>query len=886
MEETENAVMVSTRLKQATRQEVVRRHERDREAWQPPVGPSGRQGLEDRIVPSVTPHGEPVLSNGNPTRKENTMFRTLSQAMNRLTSRGRKLWGENRKRKSRSPRARLQLETLEDRQVPSTMADIRPIFEVFTPAAGAAASGYSPAQIRAAYSINGIRFGSKIGDGSGQTIAIVDMYNDPNIFADLNRFDQFFRASASGATLYQQYGAASAFLTVYDQNGHVINPMRTSVPVDSTGGWEGEEALDVEWAHAMAPGARIDLIECSSDPFAGVVSAAGLPGVSVVSMSWGMAEAQGETSYDSTFTTPSGHQGVTFLASTGDESYGSYPAFSPNVIAVGGTTLKLDAHGHILGETGWSTGSDSWNPALGTGGGTSQYESAPAFQNGFQSTGMRTTPDVSFDADPATGVAIYDSFKTSAPWLEIGGTSLACPAWAGLIAIANQGRHLAGHSTFNSSSNPQQAAQALYNVSATDFHDITVGSISANGVTYSAGAGYDEVTGRGTPVANLLLADLAHNSGGGGGGGGNGGGGGGTATYELINNGDLLKIQSGVSTVIDTNIETYGATSSGALFDLTNAGVFKQFFAGSWHQLDSNVQWICVGANGSLYDLQKGGTLWGSSVGSSWHQVDTQVESITVSAGALFDLERSGNLWEYVNSSWYRIDSGVAQFTATANGAIYDLERGGTLYAASAVGASWHVMDSNVQSIATTPGGALFDLERGGNLWEYVNGNWYQIDSNVQSFWATADGAIYDLQRGGTLYGANGGGWYVVDYNVATFYATLGGQLYDLERSGTLWANTNGSWFVMDNSVQAFYATYNGSIYDLQQSGNLWANTGNGWFQMDSGVKEFAATYCGWLYDLQNGGNFYANYTGSWFLVHSGVSSFVLNQDGSATYYF
>jgi hypothetical protein len=830
-------------------------------------------------------------------------MKALKNALKHLTS--------SRRSKARDlitrRRSRLQLETLEDRMVPSGFSNVRPIYEIFTPAAGGGVSGYSPAQIRTAYGLGG----SGIGNGSGQTIAIVDAYNDPKVFGDLDHFDQFFGASSSGATLYQQYGAASTFLTVYDQNGHVINPTSTSVPVDSTGNWEGEEALDVEWAHAMAPGAKIDLVECSTDLFAGVRSAAGLTGVSVVSMSWGGPEFQGETSYDGTFTTPSGHQGVTFLASTGDNSYGSYPAFSPNVIAVGGTTLKLDSSGHILSETGWSTGSDWWNATLGTGGGTSQYETEPAFQKGVQSTGMRTTPDVSFDADPATGVAIYNSFMSSSPWEQIGGTSLSCPAWAGLIAISNQGRVAAGNSTFNSSSNPQQAAAALYNVSASDFHDILTGSITANGKTYHAGTGYDEVTGRGTPAANLLLADLAHNS---------GGGGGSITTYQQVG-GNLWAIQNGASTLIDTNVETYGVTGSGALFDLTNYGFFRQYVGAAWHQLDSNVQWIAVGADGSLYDLEKGGTLWASTVGSSWYQMDTHVQSITMSGGALFDLETGGNLWEYVNHTWYHIDSNVQQFAATPNGAIYDLERGGTLWGAN--GGGWYTLDTNVQSMATTPDGALFDVERSGNLWEYVNSTWYKIDSNVQSFWATADGAIYDLQRGGTLYGAahTGSSWYVVDYNVASFFATLGSQLYDLERSGTLWANTAGSWFVMDQNVASFYATYNGSIYDLQQSGNLWANTGSGWFQMDSGVrsfyatlngsiydlqqsgnlwantgsgwwqmdsgvKEFAAYYwAGWLYDLQNGGNFYANY-GNWFLVHSNVSSFVLNPDGSATYWY
>ena len=110
---------------------------------------------------------------------------------------------------------------------------------------------YTPLQIRTAYSIN-----NSPATGAGETIAIVDAaHNDPDLFSDLDVFDKQFATTSSGSTLYQQYGAASSFLTVYNQNGQVINPSGTSVPVDSTGDWEVEESLDVEWAHAIAPGA-------------------------------------------------------------------------------------------------------------------------------------------------------------------------------------------------------------------------------------------------------------------------------------------------------------------------------------------------------------------------------------------------------------------------------------------------------------------------------------------------------------------------------------------------------------------------------------------------------------------------------------------------------
>ena len=202
-----------------------------------------------------------------------------------------------------------------------------------------------------------------------------------------------------------------------------------------------------------------------------------------------------ETTYDSHFTTPSGHNGVTFVAASGDSgSPGCYPAYSPNVLAVGGTTLTVSGNNYV-NEAGWS----------GSGGGQSSYESEPPYQNSVQSSGSRQIPDVSFDADPESGVAVYDSYDygTSTPWAQIGGTSLATPCWAGLIAIANQLRASHGVASLDG---PSGTLPALYDLPATDFNDITSGS---NG-GYSAGPGYDMVTGIGSPIANKLVPDLAN----------------------------------------------------------------------------------------------------------------------------------------------------------------------------------------------------------------------------------------------------------------------------------------------------------------------------------------------------------------------------------------
>jgi subtilase family serine protease len=227
----------------------------------------------------------------------------------------------------------------------------------------------------------------------------------------------------------------------------------------------------------------------------------------MATMSWGFAEGQAvfasdETMYDSYFDVP----GVTFVASTGD--YGAadpeYPAFSPNVVAVGGTSLTLNADNSYSSGTGWGYYSSSAGALIGSGGGISLYEPEPAYQQGAQSTGYRTTPDVSMVADPATGAWIADTYNRhpSNPFAVVGGTSLSAPAWAGLFALANQGRAAAGESSLNRIT-PTAAQHALYMLPQTGYNSITGGS---NG--YTANAGYNLVTGFGTPVANLLVPDL------------------------------------------------------------------------------------------------------------------------------------------------------------------------------------------------------------------------------------------------------------------------------------------------------------------------------------------------------------------------------------------
>lgn len=381
------------------------------------------------------------------------------------------------------------------------MGDLHPSLRLYhsgsgsSPFSTSSPTGLTATQIRHAYGFDQILIGGVQGDGTGQTIAIIDAYDSPTIESDLHSFDAYW--TAHGYDLPDP----PSFVRVA-QNGTTNYPGTDPAGAGNANGtWEMETALDVEWAHALAPKANILLIEATSPSNSNLMTAAvnyakSQPNVTLISMSFGQTEFSGETSFDSLFTTPSGHIGITFVASTGDFGQpGSYPAYSPNVLAVGGTTLSADGSGNYIGESGWS----------GSGGGVSTIESQPTYQNGVVnqfSTTRRTTPDIAFDADPNSGVPVYDSwdFGTSAPWAQFGGTSFSAPSWSALLAIADQARVASGFSTLDGRS---QTLPQLYALSPGDFHDITSGN---NG--FAAGANYDLVTGLGTPRAALVVNDL------------------------------------------------------------------------------------------------------------------------------------------------------------------------------------------------------------------------------------------------------------------------------------------------------------------------------------------------------------------------------------------
>ena len=410
--------------------------------------------------------------------------------------------GAPRPRIRRKRRTSPACETLETRQLLSTgtaaSPSAQPLLQVVPMVAGGY-STYTPQQIDSAYGIGSVSFsgGSNdspiTGTGAGQTIAIVDAYSDPNIKADLAAFDAAYGLSAPPS------------FTVANLAGSATNA-----------GWALETSLDVEWAHAIAPQANIVLVEASSASLSSLMNAvsyaANVKNVSVVSMSWGSSEFSGEASYAGVFNTPNRpyprdvRRGVWKIQGPGPgrHSRRSCPMSWPS----GCTTLDLESNSTYGSETGWT---DSTGGFSGLDNGFSSGIPVPSYQVSTLKSvgldyGLRTTPDVSFDADPNTGYAVYDSVSYSgyAGWFDVGGTSAAAPAWAGLVSVTDQGLAASGKSALTTT----QLLSDLYSLPYSDFHDVTSGF---NG--YSAGPGFDLVTGLGTPKANLIVTGLLAASG-------------------------------------------------------------------------------------------------------------------------------------------------------------------------------------------------------------------------------------------------------------------------------------------------------------------------------------------------------------------------------------
>lgn len=336
-------------------------------------------------------------------------------------------------------------------------------------------SGYGPAQFLGAYNLSGKTT-------SNQIIAIVDAYDDPNIFSDLNYYSNTSGIQMMKSCSVSNFTATSPCFQKVDQNGGTRYPRFNS-------GWAVEISLDVEIAHAICQNCNILLVEANSNSYTNLMAAvdrARMMGANVISNSYGSGEFSGETSYDSHFN----YQGIAFTFSSGDNGYGaSYPAASQYVTAVGGTTLTINNDNSYNSETVWS----------GAGSGCSAYE-PQTFQTLMLTPDQkslcskRVITDVSADADPNPGAAVYDTagYYGHKGWFTVGGTSLSSPLVAGVYALA--GGVAAG---IQGNSIPYN--QMIY---ATNLHDITSGSNGNCGGSYLCTAvnGYDGPTGLGTPM--------------------------------------------------------------------------------------------------------------------------------------------------------------------------------------------------------------------------------------------------------------------------------------------------------------------------------------------------------------------------------------------------
>ncbi|MGI5227720.1 S53 family peptidase [Actinoallomurus sp. CA-142502] len=337
--------------------------------------------------------------------------------------------------------------------------------------AAGAPGGYTAAQLRAATGLKGT--------GKGQTVAVVDAFNDPYALEDLNTYSA--QMGLPGVCTRKKQKNCFSFTQVQPDGIGGYDP-----------GWGMESSLDVQMVHALAPDAHIVLVEAydnSVDAMFQALDHAASLGAPTISNSWGVdGEADDETTYDRHCDLD---DSVCVFSAGDSGNPGGYPAYNPHVLAVGGTELSLGRAGNVLGETAWSLG----------GGGISQYEPRPAYQDQVNSDEHRGIPDVSFDADPDSGVAVY--FTGANGWVEVGGTSAGAPAWAGILAAADQLRAAAGKPALTSADD--QTQKAVYGLKS-GLADVTTGGNGSCGAVCTAGPGYDFVTGLGSPRAGIDTA--------------------------------------------------------------------------------------------------------------------------------------------------------------------------------------------------------------------------------------------------------------------------------------------------------------------------------------------------------------------------------------------
>ena len=325
---------------------------------------------------------------------------------------------------------------------------------------GTSPAGYNPPDLQSAYSLPSSTA------GGGQTVGIVDAYNDPNAESDLGVYRSQFGLSACTT--------ANGCFRKVNQSGGTKYPR-------SNGGWAQEISLDLDMVSAICPNCHILLVEASSNSLSNLgtsVNEAAALGATEISNSYGGGESSSDPSYDTSYFN---HPGIAITVSSGDSGFGvQYPAASQYVTAVGGTTLNKASNTRGWSETAWSS----------AGSGCSAYDAQPSWQNTILAglCSQRGVADVSAVADPNTGVSVYDSYsyQGQSGWLVFGGTSVASPIIASVYALAG---------------NAAAVTYGSYPYSNTSgLNDVTSGSNGSCGTKLcNAGPGWDGPTGLGTP---------------------------------------------------------------------------------------------------------------------------------------------------------------------------------------------------------------------------------------------------------------------------------------------------------------------------------------------------------------------------------------------------
>ncbi len=617
-------------------------------------------------------------------------------------------------------------------------------------------AGYGPSSLQSAYALPSSTA------GSGQTVGIVDAYDDPNAESDL-------------ATYRSQYGLPAC--TTANGCFRKVNQNGASSPLPSGNtGWAGEISLDVDMVSAVCPNCHILLAEASSaylTDLGTAVNTAVILGAKFVSNSYGAAESGSENSYDSSYFH---HPGVAITASTGDSDYdgGSYPATSAYVTAVGGTSLRTASNSRGWTETVWNTTSYT----EGTGSGCSQDVAKPSFQSGINTgCSRRAEADVSAVADPATGVAVYQTYGGSG-WMVYGGTSAASPIVASVYALAG---------TPGASDTPNAYPYAHTG----SLNDVTSGSNGTCGAPLcTAGAGWDGPTGLGTP--NGITAFTP--------------GGGDTARHLrqfYVANGSWVSFD--VSAATGTAIASDVSPNQSGEWARDTAGHLRQFYVanGSWVSFDvSAATGVAMTgdpfANNDVWARDTAGHLRQFYVANgSWVSFD-----VSAATGVTI----SGNPMGNGSGVWARDTAGHLRQFYVANG-------------------SWMAFDvsaatgTTIASDVSSNQSGEWARDTSGHLRQFyvANGSWVSFDVSAATGVTVTDrpyagtGGEWERDTAGHLrqfYVANGS-WTAFDVSAATGVDIVGNAS---ENSSGEWARdpaghlrqfyvSNGSWVSFDVSA-------------------------------------------------------------------------------------